>query len=135
MVNSRENRQNNGLSVMLRGTITGWPPRYDAVSVGGVQRREQCAAFGMADIFFFYDESIFLTISIFTYQHRGIGPLRRHISFCLVQSTALQVLCGNRVWGHIRGNRLSASVRICPGIVLQRVIDTRQGPFLNCHIL
>ena len=38
--------------MILHGNITGWPPRYDAVSVGGVQRREQCTALGKAGLFF-----------------------------------------------------------------------------------
>ena len=43
-VNNGENRPRGGLSVILHGTVTGCPSRYDILTVGGVQRRKQFTA-------------------------------------------------------------------------------------------
>ena len=44
MVIARENRQACGSSLILQGSVTGCPSRYAVLSVGGVQRRDQCTA-------------------------------------------------------------------------------------------
>ena len=83
----------------------------------------------------FLGEKYFFVLICFTYQHRRYRTVAVAFFISTAHATALQVLCADRVWGHIRANRLSTSVGICTGIVLQRAIDTRRGPFLNCHIL
>ena len=80
MVNSRENRQINGSSVILHGTITGWPPRSDALSVGGVQRRVQCTALPIEIFVFLKEKSIFDTVIFLSTNIAGIGPLLEHFA-------------------------------------------------------